>query len=70
MRKNRIEACATAESRAENNHPDFAINVLENETLHNSMKANDSIRDLGILNNQYLQLIIVKIIYEWCSNDI
>ncbi len=53
MRKSRLEACAAIESRAENNRLD-TTNVFENEILHDSIEAKDSLRDLGILNNQCL----------------
>ncbi len=53
MRKSRLEACTTTKSRAENDCLD-AIDIFENEILHHSIETKDSLRDLGILNNQCL----------------
>lgn len=53
MRKNRLEICATIESRAENDCL-YTIDVFENKILYDSIKAKDLLRDLSILNNQYL----------------
>ncbi len=58
-----------AELRAENDYLD-TIDVFENEILYDSIEAKDSLRDLGILNNQYLQSIVIETISEWRYNDI
>ncbi len=69
MRKSRFEAHAAAESRAENDRLD-TTDVFENEILHDSIETKDSLRDLGILNNQCLQSIVAETISEWCCSDI
>lgn len=64
MRKSKLNARTTAKSRAKNNYLDFGTNVFENKTLHDFIKAKNSLKDLDIFNNQYLQLIVAKTIYK------
>ncbi len=54
MRKSRLKARATIESKAENNCLDFSTDVLKNKILNDFIKAKDLLRDLSILNNQFL----------------
>ena len=54
MRKSRLEARVAAEARAENNRSDPGENLLGNKTLDNIIEYEDSLRDLGILNNECL----------------
>ncbi len=69
MRKSKLEACASAKSRAENDCLDTR-EVFENKILHDSIEAKDSLRDLGILNNQCLQSIVAETISKWRCSDI
>ncbi len=69
MRKSRLEARAATESRVENDCLDVT-DVVESEILHDFIEVKDSLRDLGILNNQYLHLIVVETIPEWPCSDI
>ena len=70
IRKSKLEARATAKTRAENNQSDPGKNLLENEILNNIIKDEDLLRDLSILNNKYLQIIFAETIYEWRNSDI
>lgn len=63
MRISRLEVQAVAKSRAEKNCLN-TTHVFKNKVLDDSIKAKDSLKDLNILNNQYLQSIIAETIFE------
>ncbi len=63
MRKNRLETYAVLETKAENNWLE-SNKELKNNTLEDIIEPKDLVKDLDILNNKYLQSILIKIIYK------
>lgn len=52
--KSRLEAHIAVEIKAQNNWSNFNKNLIGNKTLDNIIEDKDLMRDLGIVNNDYL----------------
>lgn len=54
MRKKKLKARVVTKSRVENDCLDFYTEIFQNDILNNFIEGKNSLRDLGIFNNQFL----------------